>query len=202
MSDTEIEVKETPKAKSRKAPNGEIYSKLIAAMAEMSNAIKDTNGARGKYADLASVYSAIKPALKAHGLGMMQPATTTDSGMVCVETIVFDGKETVSSGELRIPVQSGNIAQAIGSAITYARRYSALSFFCIAADDDDGSAVAGGQPMAIASPELTKRAELAASQGENAYRQFFTGLNASEKEVLIKTGLHRSLKSKLGLTNA
>lgn len=185
--------------KPRKAKaDGGIYARLIAAMGDMSSAIKDTTGARGKYADLASVYSAIKPALKAHGLGMMQPATTTPEGMVCVETVVFDGKETVSSGELRIPVQSGNIAQAIGSAITYARRYSALSFFCIAAEDDDGAA-AGGRPLVVAGRELMDAAHAAAERGADAYRQFFGQLPHDQQAALVQSGEHLRIKRSLGL---
>lgn len=182
----------------RARAEGDIYAKLIAAMGDMTNAIKDTTGARGKYADLASVYSAIKPALKAHGLGMMQPATTTPEGMVCVETVVFDGRETVSSGELRIPVQSGNIAQAIGSAITYARRYSALSFFCIAADDDDGTAVAG-RPVTLAAPGLVAQAQKAAQGGEESYRHFFAALPHEQQAALVQSGEHLKIKRQMGL---
>lgn len=138
-----------------------IYGAFIAAQAEFEQLKKETNNPffRSKYADLASVIESVKGALKKHKIGMRQIITETDSvgitsetvnkdgsitteqvGFVAVETILFceDGSE-LRSGPLRLPSLK-NDAQGLGSAITYARRYSLMAALGIAGEDDDGNA--------------------------------------------------------------
>jgi hypothetical protein len=94
---------------------------------------------KSKYADLESIISAVRPILNANGLFMRQIVGNGEN-CVTVETIIshVEGAE-LSSGILSIPVNFGKGvgAQAVGSAITYAKRYSLCSFLGIAADEDD-----------------------------------------------------------------
>lgn len=171
--------------------------KLVAACAEMPAAIKNAANpfSKSKYADLQSVFNAIKPALAKHGLMMSQPCTTrvADNGalFVQVETVITDGLEEISSGVLEIPVAGNNVAQGIGSAMTYAKRYSATSFLGIASEDDDGNAAGGAS---ICPPELAAKAKAAAAQGIEAYKAFFAALRNEERAVLTRSGLHEQLK--------
>lgn len=122
-----------------------MQSKLFAAMAKafplIESATKDKVNPhfKSKYADLASVVDAIKPALIKNGLFFAQITHDTDGG-VCVETIVcHESGESMSFGKLSVPA-SKNDAQGFGSALTYARRYSLMSAFGVPAEDDDGNA--------------------------------------------------------------
>lgn len=131
----------------------EMTAKLFGAMAKASamieGATKDkVNPAfRSKYADLASVIDAIKPALVKHGLFFTQK-THEQPGGVCVETVVcHESGESMSFGKLFVPASKQD-AQGYGSALTYARRYSLMAAFGVPAEDDDGNAAAKSAPKA------------------------------------------------------
>jgi ERF superfamily len=118
-----------------------IHKAMSKAFAAIEGATKDTNNPffKTKYADLSSVVAAIKPALIANELWFRQVNHERDGG-VCVETIVghSSGGE-ISFGTLFVPA-SKNDAQAYGSALTYARRYSLQTAFGVCPEDDDGNA--------------------------------------------------------------
>lgn len=118
-------------------------SKLATALAkaqgEIVGASKDkTNPHFGKpYADLASVWDACRAPLSQNQLAVLQPARC-DGRIVTVTTVL-----THSSGEWiaeELSVQpSQNTPQAIGSAITYARRYGLAAMVGVAPEDEDGN---------------------------------------------------------------
>jgi len=117
-----------------------LFAALVKAQSEISAAVKDSTNPhfKSKYADLASVVSAIKPAAAAHGLGFVQ-VFRESSGGVTIETIILhESGEQFSCGPLFVPAIK-NDAQAYGSAITYARRYSLQTAWGVPSDDDDGN---------------------------------------------------------------
>lgn len=118
-----------------------LHAAMAKAFAAIEGATKDTNNPffKTKYADLSSVVAAIKPALVANELFFTQSSHERDGG-VCVETFVHhaDGG-SMSFGSLFVPA-SKNDAQAYGSAMTYARRYSLQTAFGVCPEDDDGNA--------------------------------------------------------------
>ena len=120
-----------------------LHAAMAKAFAAIEGATKDTNNPffKTKYADLSSVVAAIKPALIANELFFTQ-ANHEREGGVCVETIVHhaDGG-AMSFGSLFVPAAK-NDAQAYGSALTYARRYSLQTAFGVCPEDDDGNAAA------------------------------------------------------------
>lgn len=95
---------------------------------------------KNKYADLGSIFDTVQPALLANGLVLMQACGKAEQG-VCVTTrIMHSSGEWIDYGEIVLPVEKAT-SQAVGSALTYAKRYAlsaALSIF--ADDDDDGNA--------------------------------------------------------------
>lgn len=120
---------------------------LVAAMADMSGIGRDKTAKvemKGggsysyKYTDLATVFDHVRPILAKHGLGIVQDVQGLQGGMIGVSTILVHG----ASGERMIfgplPMPSGGTPQALGSAITYARRYALLAALGIATEDDDG----------------------------------------------------------------
>ena len=118
-----------------------LYAAMARAFPEIEGASKDkTNPAfKSKYADLGSVMEAIKPALVKQGLFFSQ-TTHEQPGGVCIETVLHhESGEQMSFGKLFVPASKQD-AQGYGSALTYARRYSLMTAFGVAPEDDDGNA--------------------------------------------------------------
>lgn len=93
------------------------------------------------YADLASVSAAILPLLGKHGLSFTAWPTMTPRGFLLRYCLLHESGEQMS-GEYPLP--SNATAQQLGSAITYARRYTLCSVTGVSPDDDDDAAAAEG----------------------------------------------------------
>lgn len=136
-----------------------IHADFIAIQRELPPLIKDTEAHGYKYPTLTQLLDIVLPMCHARGLGLMQVTHPVSGGGVGVETILFNAEnEKISGGILAMPLTTdddGNIinvgkvtkdgrvsgqygAQAYGSALTYARRYSLTAFFGMKAEDDDG----------------------------------------------------------------
>jgi len=101
-----------------------------------------------QYFDINGLLEALLPNLKAQGLIVTQPIDSFQlegGGVVnTLKTTVTDGKESIEY-EMALPT---NIEpQKLGSAITYYRRYSLQSLFCLQASDDDANATKGTTPV-------------------------------------------------------
>ena len=166
--------------------NNAIFAALVAAQQGFKTPIKNkTNPLYGsRYADIQAIIDAVRPALNAQGLFLYQTVETDEQGWLLVETIItYKNGETLSSGKLRVPVSPGkNPIQSLGSAETYARRYSLSAFLGIAAeDDDDGNAAGAGnkpaqqQKRPEALTEAQKQAfRSAADEGLQTFREYFS----------------------------
>lgn len=139
----------------------ESTAKLDAALAkaqgEIEAASKDkVNPAfRSKYADLSSVWAAIRPALAKHGISVTQwPIHSEDGRLHIVTRLAHDGEWI--RAHFSIPVQKQD-PHGYGSATTYAKRFSlAACVGVVADDDDDGNAASGKRadpPVPHAKPE-------------------------------------------------
>ena len=114
---------------------------LAAAQQEMSHAALDSvnPGYKSKYSSLSSVINAAKPLAK-HGIAFIQHSRPVDKG-VGVETVFYGYGEAIGCGVVAVPLSKAD-AHGVGSAMTYAKRYSLASACGIGADeDDDGNAV-------------------------------------------------------------
>lgn len=123
-------------------PTTTLAAALVRAQAMMSHATLDAKNPhfRSKYATLQSVIDAVKPALNACGISFYQ-RTEAVEGSVGVETVfLHDSGESLSTGLLRVP--AAPTAHGIGSALTYAKRYSLAMACGIGADEDDDGNVA------------------------------------------------------------
>lgn len=113
---------------------------LAKAQAEIEGAKKEGVNPhfRSKYADLGSVWEACRDALTKHGLSVVQ-IPGYDGNLVSVVTVLIHASGQYISGQLCMPLQKAG-PQAVGSSITYARRYALMAFVGIAPEDDDGNA--------------------------------------------------------------
>lgn len=124
-------------------------AKLCAAMAEAFNEIEAATKSatnphfKSKYADLAAVIDAVKPALIKNKLFFTQHPAPAQGG-VSVETVLHHASgESLSLGTLFVPANKQD-AQGFGSALTYCRRYGLMTAFGVPAEDDDGNAAVKG----------------------------------------------------------
>ena len=127
-----------------------LASALAAAQGDMSNASKNAKNPHFKstYADLASLRDAVIPVLAAHGIACIQ-LCDGDGQSVSVTTRLLFGAESMDCGRLTIPIGGArNPAQAVGGAITYARRYQLGAVAGVAAEDDDGNSLDGARAPA------------------------------------------------------
>ena len=126
---------------------GELAKALSAAQGEMSGAKKDANNPHFKkpYASLESVIDAYREPFSKHGLAVSQwPSHQGDA--VKVETILMHESGEWLSDSITAPFDAGtgrSSVQAVGSAITYLRRYSLMALVGIAPEDDDAEATGG-----------------------------------------------------------
>lgn len=104
------------------------------------------------YADLAVVTAIGMPKLGSHGLSFSAKPTMIGGAFVLHYKLSHESGET-DEGLYPLPDPTGAKPQEIGSAITYARRYSFCAVTGLApGDDDDDAAAANGKPAAASKP--------------------------------------------------
>jgi hypothetical protein len=99
---------------------------------------------KSKYADLASVVDAVKPALHSEGIVFIQGLQDAEGG-VAIETMLLHVSGEWISSTLRLPASKED-AQGYGSACTYGRRYGLQAICGLPAEDDDGNAATATAP--------------------------------------------------------
>lgn len=91
---------------------------------------------RSKYADLAAVLEAVKEPLNSSGISILQPVSF-ENGFHHVTTMLLHESGEFISETMKLEITKNDM-QALGSAISYARRYSLQSITGLPAEDDDG----------------------------------------------------------------
>jgi len=171
----------------------ELIKALIKAKAEFQPIEKDKLNPhfKTKYASLDSVLDAVTPALCKHGLVIVQPL---QSGRV-LNTHLYHESGEVMTSMFELPDISD--IQKIGSALTYARRYSVCALLGITADEDnDGNAGKGGdKPVSNAKP--ANQSALSIGDNIKQVREFLK----VDKEWVINWLKANELKSITDLEN-
>jgi hypothetical protein len=125
----------------------EFAAALVSIQGELEGAKKDklNPGFRSKYADLGACWDACRDALQKYGVAVLQfPMISAQHGSVGIEThLVFSKTGEILSQSYDVPLKDATNPQALGSAITYGRRYALCSVLGICPEDDDGNAAAG-----------------------------------------------------------
>jgi hypothetical protein len=127
--------------------NNNLNKKFMQVLNEVPNFSTDETANAGsrtyKYLNLATLLKNIKPIFEKHGIAFTQRVTFDGTGdgrqtLGTVETIIFDENE--QQVVCSYPFFVTGDPQQVGSAITYARRYSLTTVLGIFPDkDDDGS---------------------------------------------------------------
>lgn len=124
-----------------------LAASLAKAQGELSAASMNADNPffKSKYADLGSVWDACRGALSANGLAVIQnPSVSEDGNCVSLTTILAHSSGEWVSSTVSSYVGSNqklSHAQAIGSIITYLRRYALAAMVGVyTGDDNDGNA--------------------------------------------------------------
>lgn len=166
---------------------------LSAAQVEFDAIVKETKGQVGNqkylYADLATVNDATKNPLFKHGLCVTSKTKFMDGQMV-LETSLVHG----ASGERETaiwPLVSGT-QQQIGSAATYARRYTICALLNVVGESDDGGKAGSQSETKVPGDETVKPFELMNAWGEVNYfakgGEYLAAFEAAFKEAPDKPG--------------
>ena len=116
---------------------GKLAEALAKAQAEMEPATKDSANPffKSQYASLASCWQACRGPLTKHGLAVIQ-TTEPDNGNVTVISTLTHSSGQWIKGKLSVkPAKTDS--QALGSCLSYLRRYSLSALVGLSTQDDD-----------------------------------------------------------------
>lgn len=124
---------------------GKLAEALNKAQGQIKGAVKDNTNPffKQSYADLSSVWDACREGLNKNGLAVTQTMAGTAEVTEVVTTLMHTSGQWIN-GKLAIkPVKVD--PQAVGSAITYARRYALAAIVGVCPSDDDANLASGKQ---------------------------------------------------------
>jgi hypothetical protein len=133
----------------QKNSKSNIYTALAKAQGQFQAVAKNQDNPffKSKYLTLAGIMDVIRKPFADNGLCVIQSPKVFKEGnstFITLKTIIAHSSGDTLENELTLPIATGqriSDAQAIGSGITYARRYALQSLLGISADeeDDDGN---------------------------------------------------------------
>jgi hypothetical protein len=115
------------------------------------------------YAPLDSILSALRPVLCANGLSVMQDI---EDGAVSTMILHSSGEWWRGATVHVTPDEPG--PKAVGSALTYAQRYSLRAALNVATDDDDDATTAAGDHMTVKAPQSPQDASTPRSDARHS----------------------------------
>lgn len=153
----------------------QIAPALVAVQKAMKPAVKDATNPhfKSKYADLAAIWDACREPLNANGIFAGQNVTGDDRTVAVSTRLVHISGQWIEFGPLVIPLNKQD-AQAVGSGVSYGKRYSlGAALGIVAEDDDDGNAATASAPVKPATngssaprPAAPTREEVNTATGE------------------------------------
>lgn len=177
--------------------------KYMRVLSEMPNFAADETGQTGnrtyRYLNLATLLKNIKPIFTRNELSFTQKVTFNDASdgrqtLGTVETIIFDDTDQMTVCEYPFYV-TGDPRQ-VGSAITYARRYSLITILGIFPDKDDDGAYARQQYETADKPiEASQYATLVKAMDEH-------NIPTEARGEFISGTLNRPVKGWRGITKS
>ena len=146
----------------------ELAPALAKAQAAMKPAVMDceNNQFGSWYAGLSSIMDAVREPLADHGFAVVQ-GVGTGEGTVKVTTMIVHSSNQWIASELALPFGERATPQAIGSLITYGRRYGLAGLLGVVADADEDGNAAEASSKATPAAAVRNTANLAAAAGES-----------------------------------
>ncbi len=171
----------------------ELAAALAKAQGQIQDAKKDSDNPflHSKYADLAAIWGACRKPLSDNGLAVVQTISIEDGKRVLESTLFHSSGQWLSSILDLMPKEE--TSQAVGSAISYMRRYALAALVGVCAADDDGEAsMARGQ---VAKPIVQKPAPQPTSTPQTANKPP-TSKPTSESQASAAQGAEPKLGDK------
>lgn len=164
---------------------------LVKAQANIGAATKGSENPffKSSYADLGTVMSVCKHALLDQGINILQLVGRDEIGDY-LETIILHESGEFISDRMRLVCSKVNDPQAMGSAITYARRYALQSAMFIPAVDDDG------EKAMVSIREAESRQDNREKAAASAPKGIVQTSDPLEEEQLDKINQELSLRDK------
>jgi hypothetical protein len=134
-----VEADESPQLDKLAAALAKAQAAVAHADPSRTAKITKDGTAKRKYATLADVMDAGRPALAANGLAVVQHPSGGEGGLVLTSWLLHESGQWMRS-RLSVPYaasQAMSETQALGSAITYCRRYAYAAICGVAVEDDD-----------------------------------------------------------------
>ncbi len=169
------------------APISPAFAKaLVKAQSQIEGAAKGSNNPqfKSKYADLSACWDACREALHNNDLMVTQMVVGAAAGFVGLESsFVYGPTGEMLTSVAQCPVKDPTNPQAVGSALTYLRRYTLCGMVGICPTDDDGNSAsqAPRQQSKQTTVDQTKRV----TSLENAFssQQTLDGMKAVYTEA-------------------
>ena len=119
------------------------------AQGAIAPALKDATNPhyRSHYASLASIVEAVRPALAANGLSVVQTPLAAPAGSIALETRLLHASGEWIGGVASIRLVKDD-AQGAGSGLTYLRRYALAAMVGVTTTEDDDANAASAPPRA------------------------------------------------------
>jgi hypothetical protein len=170
----------------------ELLTALAKAQGKISAAKKDSTNPhfKSKYSDLASCWDAIREPLSSNGLSLSQWVSTSEKGINLVTMLGHSSGEWITS-EANFPVKDPSNPQAVGSSLSYARRYCLSAAISLVSDDDDGNA--GAQEKAQAPVFVPKKPAKINDEQISDLLGRAAALNVTEAQLVASDHLKRPL---------
>ena len=161
----------------------ESIQNLSKAMAEFQKSIKQplkyANNPffKSQYVPLENVVEAITETGSPLGISFMQFASSDETGSIEVATLVMHSTgEYIEFPPVRMKPES-NKPQAVGSAITYAKRYALSAIFGITSDkDDDGNEATGLNKQVEKQPKQQAKQQQTQEDATGKIEKYWTEL--------------------------
>lgn len=135
----------------------------------------DTGSYTYRYAKLPTVLAEVKRVCEMFHLAVTQTATATETMLAVGTTLIHQSGGTYQPDPIMLPMPKS--AQALGSAITYLRRYALVTIFGIPVADDDGAAA-----TIDAQTQPGRRTE-----AERMIREYIAVMTSEQRKVYVDT---------------
>lgn len=150
------------------------FADYCAAISELDNPIRNqtvkVNSSKGTYtfdyADLASIMDGIRPVFKKYNLALVQPVSSDGKTLTITTKIIHASGVVVEQSSMSDEAPSE--PKALGSLITYLRRYALTALVGIAADDDDDGSAAQREP-AVVTPKSPPKEDPSWVEGQASF---------------------------------
>lgn len=113
---------------------------LSKAQGSIEGAVRDSQNPhfRNVYASLGAVIDAVRGPLCENELAFIQATGLIVDGLLPIETRIVHASGQWFRSTLQMPIGQAKTAQAVGSAISYGRRYALMTMLGVPSVDDDG----------------------------------------------------------------